>query len=39
LLEINVLFSFLWTRKREIEGIPPVKWSKVAKPKEEGGGG
>jgi hypothetical protein len=32
-------FSFLWTGMKEIEGIPLVKWSRVAKPKEAGGWG
>jgi len=30
-------FSFLWTGKREVEGIPLVKWSMIAKPKEARG--
>jgi hypothetical protein len=27
-------FKFMWTRKRENEGIPLVKWQSLAKPKE-----
>jgi hypothetical protein len=30
-------FSFLWVCKREKEGMPLVKWKKLAKPKEAGG--
>jgi len=29
--------SFLWIGKREKEGIPLVKWKKMAKPKVQGG--
>jgi hypothetical protein len=32
-------FIFLWTGKKEKEGPPLVKWSKLARPKEAGGRG
>jgi hypothetical protein len=32
-------FNFLWTTKREKEGIPLVKWLRVASPKEASGWG
>jgi hypothetical protein len=31
------VFRFLWTEKKQTEGIPLVKWKAIAKPKEEGG--
>lgn len=34
---INKLFIFLWSRKRAKEGIPLVKWSRIATLKELGG--
>jgi hypothetical protein len=30
-------YSFLWTRRRETEGIPLAKWTRISKPKEAGG--
>jgi hypothetical protein len=30
------VFNFLWTRDKENDGIPWVKWTYLAKPREEG---